>query len=240
MVMSMFGFKKSHCKSTSFETRSLSPKNMDLIKLSLSKILRSFSFQSNDVSMHWSVLKDLILSVVNNIAPVKKYNTKSERNVPWFDKELVKLARIRDKNYHDAINLSKNSIIPKDQIKFEFDKFRDSKNQFQSLFKKKKSEHFKNIIDSQSTSSKKLWRNIDSFINPNKKSPIVPNLILKGESKNTTLDAANCFVNFFSTIVNKYVFVQLNICLLFISTFFKDYFKLLTPTTPFFLVKSLP
>ena len=85
---------------------------MDLIKISLFKILPGFSFESDDVSMHWSVLKDLILSVVNNIAPVKKYNTKSVNNVPWFDKELVKLARIRDKNDHDALtkNLEQQNL----------------------------------------------------------------------------------------------------------------------------------
>ena len=233
MVVTMFNFKKEYLKSNSFVARSLSPKNLDSIKLSLSRIIPTFSFESSDIPMHWSVLKDLILSVVNNIAPLKKYNTKSLSNVPWFDKELVQLGRIRDKNYHSALALSKYKNIPCEDIKVEFDKFKESRNQFHSAFKKKKSDYFKNVIDSQSTSSKKLWRNINCFINPNKKASIVPNLILKGESKNTNLDAANCFVNFFSTIINKYAFLQLNICIAFITTFFKNSFKFVIPAEAF-------
>ena len=90
-------------KKKSFETRSLSPKNVLLIKDILGKILSFFKIDHNDAHSHWFAIKDLILYAIDNIVPIKTINPKSEVNVPWFKKDLVHLARIRDQAYHKAL-----------------------------------------------------------------------------------------------------------------------------------------
>jgi hypothetical protein len=55
----------------------------------------------------------------------------------------------------------------------------------------------------------------------------VPNLILKGHEDNTTLAAANQFINFFSTILVKFVFIPLAYCLNFLEHHFTANMKIL-------------
>jgi hypothetical protein len=94
--------------------------------------------------------------------------------------------------------------------------------------KKKKIEYYNKLIESESLSSKKLWQSMSAIIiNPNKKSIIIPNLILKGHVQNTTLDAANQFFNFFSTILVKFIFIPIAFCLNFVENHFKNNMKIL-------------
>ena len=95
--------------------------------------------------------------------------------------------------------------------------------------KKKKFEYYSKLIESESLSSKKLWQSTSAIINPNKKSIIIPNLILKGHVQNTTLDAANQFINFFSTILVKFIFIPIAFCLNFVENHFKNNMKILVP-----------
>jgi hypothetical protein len=229
----MFNFKKSYTKKTSFFSRSFNKANCEKIKMSLSRILAEFKYDHDNVSSHWEILKGLITSVIDKHSPLKSITPKSLLNVPWFDKTLVSLARIRDKAYNKAIKANKNSNSNLLTSKSEFEEFKNARNKFHSVFKKKKFDYFKNIIDTQSTSSKKLWNNIQSFVDPNKKNIIIPSFILKGESNNTTLDASNCFVNFFSSVINKFSFLHLSVCLNFISIFFKNHFKIVLPNVSF-------
>ena len=96
------------------------------------------------------------------------------------------------------------------------------KTTFQTTLKKKKSEYYNKLIESESLSSKKLWQSTSAIINPNKKSIIIPNLILKVHVQNTTLDAANQFINFFSTILVKFIFIPIAFCLNFVENHFKN------------------
>ena len=71
---------------------------------------------------------------------------------------------------------------------------------------------------------------MDSLINPNRKTKIISNNILKGQSNNTDKDAANIFVNFFSSITNIFSFLHVNICLAYVNIFLRDNFKQKIPT----------
>jgi hypothetical protein len=74
----MFNFKKINSKKNEFESRILNPKNMLLIKNSLGNILPQFKIEHNNVSDHWQALKDVIISVRDRVAPLKKFRQKSE------------------------------------------------------------------------------------------------------------------------------------------------------------------
>ena len=132
------------------------------------------------------------------------------------------LASIRDKSY-------KQAITEKDHLKNKelFSYFQKDRNTFQTSLKIKKSEYYNKLIESESLSSKKLWQSTSAIINPNKKSIIIPNLILKGHVQNTTLDAANQFINFFSTILVKFIFIPIAFCLNFVENHFKNNMKIL-------------
>ena len=95
----MFNFKKIYPKKNEFESRILNPKNMLLIKNSLGNILPQFKIEHNNVSDHWQALKDVITSVRDRVAPLKKFRQKSEVNLPYYDREMVLLASIRDKSH---------------------------------------------------------------------------------------------------------------------------------------------
>ena len=56
-----------------------------------------------------------------------------------------------------------NNLLNETQKKSEFSKNKESRILFQSTFKRKKVEHFNKVIESQSTSSKKLWKNDSSL-----------------------------------------------------------------------------
>ena len=144
-------------------------------------------------------------------------------DLPYFDRELVTLARIRDRAYRKVI--IENDVIKKKEL---FGYYQMERNKFQSQLKKKKYDHYNKIIEAESLSSKKLWQTTSSIINPNKKTILVPNLILKGHVQNTTLDAANQFINFFSTILVKFVFIPIAFCLNFLEDHFTINMKILS------------
>ena len=109
----------------------------------------------------------------------------------------------------------------------------EAKNKYTAAFKEKKANHIKSFIESVSVSTKRLWTKMDSLINPNRKTKIVSNAILKGQSNNTYKDAANIFVNFFSSITNIFSFFHINICLAYVNIFLRDNVKLKIPVVPF-------
>ena len=222
LIAFMFNFKKIYPKKIEFESRILNPKNMLLIKNSLGNILQQFKIEHDNVSQHWQSLKDVIISVRDRVAPLKKFKQRSEVNLPYFDKELILLASIRDKTY-------KQAITEKDHIKNKqlFSYYKVERKNFQSTLKKKKFEFYNKLIESESLSSKKLWQSTSAIINPNKKSIIIPNLILKGHDQNTTLDAANQFINFFSSILVKFIFIPIAFCLTFLENHFNKNMKIL-------------
>ena len=72
----MFNFKKKIIKNNTFISRSLSPKNIAMTRLSFANIFANFKINHNNVEGHWSVFKDLFISVLDKISP--KNNNKDE------------------------------------------------------------------------------------------------------------------------------------------------------------------
>jgi hypothetical protein len=227
----MFKFKKAHLKKDQIKSRCLNPKKIEEIKKKYSKILPTLKFEYPDPNKQWSLIKDVLNSVIDSVAPLKKINIKSEKNLPFYDKELQYLAKTRDKKYHEMLNESNTDLKTINEKKLASN---EARSKFASIYKNKKFQYMKDFIESASTSSKKLWNKIDFLINPNRKPKIVANFILKGFTNNTNKDAANIFVNFFSSITNIFKFLNFNICLNFIDVFLKTHcLKFNIPKEPF-------
>ena len=230
LVIGMFNFKKYFPKKDQISSRCLNPKKIEAIREKFSNILPDFTLVHPDPNKQWSLVKDIINSTINSVAPLKKMNIKHEKQLPFYDKELIYLSRTKDKTYYNMINSDSSDLeLHKEKIYVA----NEAKNKYTAAFKEKKANYIKSFIDSVSVSTKRLWTKMDSLINPNRKTKIISNNILKGQSNNTDKDAANIFVNFFSSITNIFSFLHVNICLAYVNIFLRDNFKQKIPTVPF-------
>lgn len=214
-VISALDYKNTSNNVEFKQTRCLNEKNLNNIKTFLLSILSTLSLTvlNSDVNLQWRAIKDIIVSIIDSEAPSRRVLVKPGPRVPWMDKELVCLSKQRNKFYNRA-RKKKNTL--------DWDLFKLTRNKFKSLFKLKKTLYFNNSINKLSTSSKKLWNKLSPFINPNKKSPICSSLILKNTSTNSIAELALVFSNYFNSILNNFSFTNINTCLSYTNSFFKN------------------
>lgn len=210
-VVSAFNFKKPKTSQNIRSNRFLSKEKISLIKIRLSSLLSNFNFNANDVDTQWNLIKDIMVSCIDSIAPLKSISVKSFNNMPWIDKEFVMMAKKRDSLYARAIR-NKNLT----QIWEQFKAFRKK---CALLYSKNKAIYYNNFINNNSSSSKKFWKKLKPFISPNKKPKIISQLILNKTTSNSDLNLATTFCNYFSTAINIFNFLPLSICLDFIKNF---------------------
>ena len=217
-IFSVFDFKLKKNKPKNQPARCLSTIKISNICASLFAILSLFTFQSMNVNTQWSLIKDIINSCINDHAPLKYVPKKKRNNIPWVDKEYLKKCSKRDKIYYNIINKCKNNT---DSFKKEWMLYKKIRNDCSTLFHKKKSSYFSKFIESESVSSKKLWKKLSPHISPNNKPALNPSLILKKETSNPDLELSNTFCNFFSTITSKFTFKPIDLCIKYSTNLFK-------------------
>ena len=214
-VISALEHKTSNNNIEYRSTKCLNAETLLKIKTTLLSILATLSFSLNtNVNCRWNAIRDIIMSIIDFEAPSKKVMIKPASKVPWMDKELVCLSKQRSRIYHRA---------KKKKEKKDWDLYKILRNKFTSLFKFKKSTYYISSINDLSTSSKKLWNKLSSYINPNKKSQISPSLILKSTSSNSSAELSNVFSNYFSSILDNFNFINLNTCLIYIDNHFNSF-----------------
>jgi len=196
LIMSVFNHSSSFNKPTQINSRCLNDKKI----LSLKTILLSTLSLSNfdryiTVESRWAAIKALLISCINIAAPIKNMQVKTKNLVPWFDKDLVILSKKRNRLYNKAIS----SKLDNDWLNFK-----NIRQSFSHLFRLKKSTFYKNIVGNESTSSSKLWRKLDPYLNPNKITKVSPSLIINDTYFNTPKDIAMTFSNFFSSVTNSF------------------------------------
>ena len=208
-TISIFNFKSSKPVSNLIRSRCLNPKKLDLIKIRLSVYFRFLEFTDiTQAEVLWNVIKSGILLCLNEIAPYKSFNTNKLSKVPWFDDELKRNRTKRDKLYHQFIK-SKN----------ENDKssYRKARNKYRSLARRKRTTYFSNLVNTYATSCTRLWKKLNPYINPNKKTAINHCLLASNNPHFTLQDAVNAFSNYFSSILNNVVFCQAQKCIDYIE-----------------------
>ena len=212
LIISSFKFKKPVNHTEYKLIRCLNVVTLDAIKYALSLILLVFTFIGiHAVDQQWSLIKSIIVSVVNYKAPEKNIRLKQVSASPWVDKELICMAKQRSRLYNCALKT-------KDPTDWKvYTLFR---NKYTSIFGKKKIAYFNNFINTTSSTTKIFWKKLSPFINPNKKCSLSPSLILKNNSHNTILDLGNTFVNYFASVTNKFTFLGHEICNQYIDKLF--------------------
>jgi hypothetical protein len=89
-------------------------------------------------------------------------------------------------------------------------------------------------------SNGKLWKKLEPYINPNKKTQISPKQIINNSYNNSTTNVSNLFVNYFSSITNKFKFEPYKNCFKYIDYHFNNIssLKQFTFTNPKFKIRE--
>lgn len=177
LIMSVFNHSSIFNKPTQINSRCLNDKNILSLKTILLSTLSLSNFDRHiTVESRWAAIKALLISCINIAASIKNMQVKTKNLVPWFDKDLVILSKKRNRLYNKAIS----SKLDKDWLDFK-----NTRQSFSHLFRLKKSTFYKNIVRNESTSSRKLWRKLDPYLNPNKITKVSPSLIINDTYFNT-------------------------------------------------------
>ena len=146
LALAVFNFKKAPLLGNKIPRRHLGEKQINEISTFLNNILLNFDPKINDVNLYWNLIKDIIVSVMDSKAPIKLIPSKTNKKVPWMDKELVCLGKKRDRLHNKAIKSKSNTI---------WNEYKVIINRFSSLFGRKKLDYFHTFLQNNSVSYKK-------------------------------------------------------------------------------------
>jgi hypothetical protein len=102
-IISAFDFKKSYNKQDNKMVRCLSKNKLLLIKHRLKLVLSGFGFFGSNSNDQWLLIKNIINSCVDSIAPFKKMPPRKSNNSPWIDRNYVSMSKKRDRLFSRAI-----------------------------------------------------------------------------------------------------------------------------------------
>ena len=153
-------------------------------------------FYSTNVNGSWLAFKDIFMSCLNSVAPIKEVRLK-QRTEPWMSSEILDFIKLRDSylyKFRKHGNQENYSL---------FCKFR---NIVQREVKIAKSSYFANQISENRNKPKSLWQHLKQLGYKSHKSGN-ENVVLNIENENchSPLRIANHFNNFFTTVASKLV-----------------------------------
>ena len=225
LIISVFNFKSEKYKFCKIPSRCLDSKKIEMIKVELAKQFKCYTFDSiKDSNLRWHAIKCVINLCLDKIAPIKQVNVRSTVTLPWYDKELVNLAHKRNRLYNKWFD---------SKSKEDRDKYVESRNKYNSIFRNKKSNYYKIFVSENSASTKSFWQKLNPFLNPNKKESISISLLSNSDNNiHSSQDLVQAFSNFFSSILNNINFIDIETCKLFVHNHFSKFqtLKNLIPT----------
>ena len=122
----------------------------------------------DDVNDKFFAFTNAIMSVVDEVAPLKKFRLKKSNAIPWIDSELLELIAAKDHLHKAAVNsgTSQDSTVWK--------AFITARNIYKSSMRKKMTIFFHNKTSSYFKSSKKFWSFYKSVVKTKKGSSDKP------------------------------------------------------------------
>ena len=177
------------------QIRNLNEKNLEIISNKISTSRFNFMCKNQSINETWLDLKNLLLQITNESAPIKTINNNQKSRFPWVDKELLIHKKNRDVSYcayksnYDPINYA---IYKRQRAKYQTLK----RNKMIDYFKtKSKINDFKN--------SKMYWRFYSSSINMksslSKKDEQIT-LLVNDQTIDEPHSIANTFNHFFTSL----------------------------------------
>ena len=114
---------------------------------------------SDNASDAWELFKDLFMSVIDNIAPVKQMRIK-QRTEPWINSDILEAINQRDKAF---------THYKKDKSVENFECFKVLRNRCKCLIDAAKKGFFTESLEANKNDSKSLWSIIKNLVLPSKK-----------------------------------------------------------------------
>ena len=169
----------------------------DLLKSVLIKMLtqyvnaiRSISwwevYSCNDVNLAAQLFTDKITTILDEMAPVRKYQIR-KKYAPWLSNNTKEKINERNLAQKKAVETG----IPND-----WKQFRAIRNQVNSILKKEKEVWKSKRLENCSENTTQTWRSIKSFLGWNSGGPPTQ-LIVNGELKNKPYELATAMNQFF-------------------------------------------
>jgi len=188
--------------SSSINARVLNNKSLDHIQRELDATNFDIAKQFIDIDERWAVIKRIITSVVDKIAPVKKFRLKKRDNHPWVDTELHYHIAVRDKLHEIAVRSETIGSEKNRSNSNEWISFRAQRSLTQRLFRSKMTEYFRDKCCASFKSSKKYWSSYKSFIKTKKSSSAqsISGLNIKGTVYHERSQIADTFNQHFANL----------------------------------------
>ena len=138
-----------------FKGRNLNEANSALIIKRLKELDFKEAFSHADSYRQWGVIKRKILTVIDEIAPVKRIKKKSRNSLLSLDKELLLVKRRRD--FLNTVDVS--TKLPSD-----WSNYKEYRQKFESLYRKKLCKHFDDKTIGNFQTNKQYWDYYSPFI----------------------------------------------------------------------------
>jgi len=104
----------------------------------------------NDIDKAWCNFKTIFTCALDSIAPIKNIRV-NQRSEPWFNDEILKGIKERDKALHD---------YKKSNDQSRWVEYKRSRNKVQCRIDKAKEDYFKDKLSENKTNPKKLWQTL--------------------------------------------------------------------------------
>ena len=181
------------------------------VKLRCMKSYNKEIFQENLINTDWSVVmlcdnvvdawncfKNIFLSVIDNLAPVKEIRIK-QRTEPWITLDILTSISERDKAF---------SVYKKNSSSANYEIFKNLRNKTQTLIYKAKQKYITTTIEDNKNDSKTLWKYLREIGMPSKRcNNTSSNIVLKisDDIVFDKLKIANHFNTYFTSIASDLV-----------------------------------
>ena len=151
----------------------------------------------SDVNKAWGTFKEIFISLIDSIAPVKEIRLK-KRTEPWMNNDILESIRLRDQLLH-RFNKSRDPDLYSNYCKV--------RNKIQRDVKHAKARFFLDKIDENKNNPKKLWQHLKSLgytpSSNNNEAQIILNI--DNEVCSSSHRVANYINNFFTNISSTLV-----------------------------------
>ena len=175
--------------TSEFTGRTYKNYNIDTLRERLFEINWQTYFLENDLNIAWDFFHKHILSIIDNMCPIRKSRYTNSRP-PWITNELMELANDRD------MKLAKREPTPDNLTRAK-----SLRNEAKIAFKSIREEYIKAKLDEFKDDPKTFWNELGNVIPGNKSKHNEILNIMDSNSQALSNDVASSYVNnYFSTI----------------------------------------
>ena len=193
-VLAKMAIAKVKNSSKSIMCRNLSSTNLLKISCKIDEFDWSQFKNFKCVEEKWNFVKNNLLNLIDEIAPIRKLNINMSNQFPWYDEDLICVKHSRDVAYKKF----KRSKLDLDNDLYEY-----YKKQFESLNQEKLINFFENKTGNDFKNAKKFWQFYSPLIkikSDKNRDQTATTIKFDNKTINEKTELCNTFNNFFTSI----------------------------------------